>query len=183
VITKAVVVAVFLLAAAAAGDALRGVGAEKGSGRPAPRADPPLAPRLPRPRVPAFTAEGELVRKRVLRGGKSYLSAEAVSGAFPGKADGPLDVSKIAVAPDGTLVLAVYRFPSDRPAVGALELWRGRTLVGAFQVPPGFFGGGLAFSRDSRYVATFSHDGALMGVFDRRGRLVSGLSDSFLYAG
>ncbi|MDQ4081966.1 MAG: hypothetical protein M3123_03645, partial [Actinomycetota bacterium] len=110
-----------------------------------------------------------------------YLSRDAVARAFPVRVEGPLDISKVAVAPDGTLVLAVYRFPADRPAQGALEFWRGRTLLSAFPVPPGYFGGGLAFNRDGSLVATFSYDGQLRGVFDRRGRRLESLPTSFLY--
>ena len=177
---RLVVVAVFVLAAAAAGDAFRGGGAEE-RGRRAAEQEPSERPgRLVSGSLHRFSAAGPFLQKRVLRGGREFLSADAVERAFPGDVEGPLDISKVAVAPDGTLVLAVYRFPPGRPAVGALQFWRDRRLVGAFQVPPGFFGGGLAFNQDGRLVALFSHDGQLRGVYDRRGHLKSGLPDSFL---
>ena len=180
---RLVVVAVFVLAAAAAGDAFRGGGA--GERLPPrvqedPREQP--TPLVPGNRHP-YVAAGPFLQKRVLRGGREFLSAEAVERAFPGEAEGPLDISKVAVAPDGTLVLAVYRFPPGRAAVGALQFWRGRRLESAFDVPPGYFGGGLAFNRDGTLVALFSYDGQLRGVYDREGRIRRGLPESFLSLG
>ena len=183
-VSKLVILATFVLAAAAAGDALRGVGgAERpsvsGGGVAEEATREPT--RLVGPRATEFRAEGNFLRNRILRSGREYLSREAVARAFPVRVEGPLDISKVAVAPDGTLVLAVYRFPADRAAQGALELWRGRTLVSAFPVPPGYFGGGLAFNRDGSLIATFSYDGQLRGVFDRNGRRLERLPTSFLY--
>jgi hypothetical protein len=178
---RLVVAAVFVLAAAAAGDALREPGAEERT-----RARPPDAPeqvRFAPPRPQQFRAVGAFLSQRVVRAGKEYLSAEQVDRAFPGDAQGPLDISKVVQAPDGTLVLAVYRFPPGRAAVGALQFWQGKRLQSAFTVPPGFFGGGLAFDRTGRYVALFSHDGQLRGIYDRRGRLQEGLPEIFLDAG
>jgi hypothetical protein len=180
VATKLVVAAVLVLAAAAAGDALRGVGAGErwSGGRTAPQRVESTA--LRRGRAEEYASSGAFLRKRVLRSGREYLGAEAIERAFPVRTEGPLDISKVAVAPDGTLVLAIYRFPASGEAEGALELWRGRRLVGAFSVPPGYFGGGLAFNRDGSLLATFSYDGQLRGVFDRQGRRLSGLPESFL---
>ena len=176
---RLLVIAVFVLAAAAAGDALREPGAKE-----RPRADAPAAPeqeiRLAPPRPQRFRAVGSFLSQRIVRAGEEYLSAEQVERAFPGDAPGPLDISKVVQAPDGTLVLAVYRFPAGRAAVGALQFWRDRKLISSFEVPPGFFGGGLAFDRTGRYVALFSHDGQLRAVYDRRGARQSGLPDSFL---
>ena len=187
---RLVVIAVFVLAAAAAGDAFRG----GGSGGE-PTATPPHEARQERssvrnpaqgfvlPRESRFEGDGRFLHQRVLRAGREYLSAEAIEKAFPGEDIGPIDVSKIAVAPDGTLALAVYRFPNGRPAAGALLFWRGRELVGSFAVPPGHFGGGLAFSADGDLVALFSHDGALRGVYDRHGRRLEDFPDRFLFSG
>ena len=178
--TKLILAAVFVLAAAAAGDALRGVGAEELASLMPPQADGTETGRFRRASQHEFASAGAFLRKRVLRSGKEYLSAGAIERAFPVRVEGPLDISKLAVAPDGTLVLAIYRFPPDSEAQGALEFWRGRRLVGAFPVPPGYFGGGLAFNRDGSLVATFSYDGQLRGIFDRNGRHVSGPSESFV---
>jgi len=185
VTARFLVVAVFVLAAAAAGDAFRGEpGRVAALERPAVEERATVAPpRLVLGKANRFRAVGPFLNKRVLRAGKEHLPAEAVEAAFPGDVAGPLDISKVAVAPDGTLVLAVYRFPLGRPAVGALQFWRDRRLLSAFEVPTGYFGGGLAFSRDGRLVALFSHDGGLRGVYDRGGRLLSGLPDSFLSVG
>jgi hypothetical protein len=177
---RLVVVAVFVLAAAAAGDAFRGGGADELLRRTAQEEPPDRRTLLLSGSRHPFVAAGPFLQKRVLRGGREFLSAEAVERAFPGEVEGPLDISKVVVAPDGTLVLAVYHFPPGRAAVGALQFWRDRRVVGAFRVPPGYFGGGLAFNRDGSLVALFSHDGQLRGVYDRRGDLKPGLPDSFL---
>lgn len=176
--TKVVVTAMFVLAAAAAGDALRGPGSERPAREYRSEAPSRGGVDLVQGITQDFASDGSFLHKRVLRAGKEYLSAEAIERAFPVPVDGPLDISKLAVAPDGTLVLAVYRFPADGHARGALEFWRGRRLVGAFAVPPGSFGRGLAFNRDGSRVATFSYDRRLSGVFDRHGRRFSSFSDS-----
>jgi hypothetical protein len=177
-LSRLLVAAVLALAAAAAADTLRGTGPErrpaaKGAGRPAPRLV--RAPALP------FATDGPFQHTRVVFGGREYLSAEAIDGAFPVPVDGPLHISRLSVAPDGTLALGVYRFPAQGPARGAIELWHRRELVSAFPVPPGSFGGGLAVSHDARYVATFWYDGRLRGVFDRTGRRLAEAPESFLY--
>ena len=118
-------------------------------------------------------AVGSYLRKSVVREGKPYLSEDAVAGAFPLPLEGPFDIAHVAVAPEGTLVLAVYGFSPYGRARGAIELWRGREPIGAFVVPSGSFGGGLAFSRDGSLIATFARTGELAGLFDRRGREVS----------
>jgi hypothetical protein len=67
--------------------------------------------------------------------------------------------------------------------LGAVELWRDRRPAGGFGVPPGYFGGGVAFNRDGSLLAMFSYDGQLRGVFDLTGRPVEGLHESFLAVG
>jgi hypothetical protein len=179
---RVVVGAVCVLALAAAADALRGLPPERGRGadvRAAGVRDVRPVPRLAEARAARFAGDGAFLTKRVLRDGREFLSAEDVERAFPGERDGPIDISKIAVAPDGTLALGVYRFRTGAPAAGAIELWRGRRLAGAFAVPPGWFGGGIAFDPTGTLVATFSRDGQLRGVFDRRGRRLDDL-DEFL---
>lgn len=170
-LTRAIVVATGILAALAIADAVR-----PGSGEPA--SEPPAGARagsepLVEGRAAGFREDGPYLSTRVLNGGREYLSADAVADAFPVPVEGPHDISEVAVAPDGTLVLAVYRLPAAGAARGALELWRERRLVGAFAVPPGSLGGGLRFSRDGKFVVTLSRDGTVASVFDRRGRLLS----------
>jgi hypothetical protein len=174
---RLVVVAVFALAAAATGDALRETGGgEQGRGS---RTEAGALPVLVAGRGHEYVVEGAgLFKNRVTRSGTELLGAEAIAHAFPGQSENPIDVSKVATAPDGTIVLGVYRFRPGLPAEGAVELWRGTRLESAFLVPTGWFGGGFAFSRDGAFIATVSHDGGVNGVFDRRGRLVSGLGDS-----
>jgi hypothetical protein len=174
---KLVVIAVFVLAAAAAGDALKEVGGEERARESGSKEATPLL--VPGRGHSYVVVGGELFHNRVLRSGAEHLSTEEIAAAFPGESKNPIDVSKIAVAPDGTLVLGVYRFRPGLSAEGAVELWEGRRLVNAFLVPPGYFGGGFAFSSDGALIATLSYDGTLNGVFDREGRLVSGLGDSF----
>jgi hypothetical protein len=180
VTTRVLVAAMVLLAAAAAGDALRGSGADGSSPHeraPVPEAERRLVGQL----RSLFRPGGARLDDRVLYAGREYLGSKAIADAFPSDVRGPVHIAKLTVARDGTLALGVYRFPSGRPFEGAVELWRRRRLVGAFRVPDGYFGGGLALSRDARYVATFSHDGQLRAVFDRTGRRLSHLPDSFLY--
>ena len=178
--TKVVVAAVLVIAAAAAADAVRDAAGGKDERQPrAARTDDfPVFVSLGKGN---FDADGPLLQKRVLRAGDEYLSAEAVEAAFPVPVEGPLDISKIAVSPDGTLVLAVYRFPAHGEPRGALELWRGRRLVSAFAVPRGSFGGGLAFARDGRRIALFRYDGEV-AVFDQRGRRLPGPPGPFVVA-
>jgi hypothetical protein len=174
-VTRLVVAAVLLLAAAAAGDALRG------RAEPDPREDgraPPPA-QLVASHARGFAVTGERLDDRVLLHGEAYLGREALADAFPAPVGGPIHVGKLAAAADGTLALGIYRFPSAQPLERAVELWRDGRLLGAFTVPPGYFSGGLAVSRDGTVVATFGHDGALRGVFDRRGRRLPALPASF----
>jgi hypothetical protein len=178
-VTRLLVAAVCVLAAAAAGDALRGSGAGERAASAVQDADGPRAIRLAASGSPEYVAEGSFLHKRVLRAGREHLSADRVADAFPAAGDEPVHVANVVLAPDGTLVLAVQRFPIARPVRSALEFWRGRRLVAAFEVPPGSLAGGVAFSEDGRLVATFAHDGRLRGVFDRRGRRLPSLPDSF----
>jgi hypothetical protein len=169
--TRAIVLAVGVLAAVAVADAVR-----TGPGDPASAPPARLAAEgepLVEGRDAGFREDGPYLSTRVMSAGREYLSADAVADAFPVPVEGPHDISELAVAPDGTLVLAVYRLPTRGAARGALELWRGRRLVGAFAVPAGSLGGGLRFSRDGKLVATLSRDGNVAAVFDRGGRLVS----------
>ena len=161
--------AVLVVAAAAALDVVLGfVPAKRAAGEISET--PTESSGLVRGRDHAFTLAGDRVRNRVLRDGREYLSPEAIAAAFPLPVGGVVDIANLAVAPDGTLVLAVWRFPSGRPMRTALEFWRGRRPVGGFGVPPGHVAGGLAFSPDARLVATFGPNGDLRGVFDREGR-------------
>lgn len=179
-LTKIVVAAVFVLAAAAAGDAVRGVGSEERRvSEQATETSGQVRARLVPGSARDFVADGAFLRTRVLRSGREYLGTKAIAKAFPAPVGGPFDIARVTVAPDDTLVLAIYRFPAQGEPRNALEFWRGRRLVGAFPVPPGYFGGGLEFTRDGRLVAMFSYDGRLRGVFDRRGRRVSVRAESF----
>ena len=105
-----------------------------------------------------------------LRYGREYLSTEAIDAAFPGPDRGePFDISHLATAPDGTLALAIYRFPAKKP----VEAWRravarGR-LLAAFQVPAGSFGGGSA-SQMKAGSSRRSSRTATVALFTRTGQ-------------
>jgi hypothetical protein len=175
-VTRLVVLGVAVLAALAVADGLRGTGGPASGDPERPGRQVGVIDSPPRD----FVAVGRRLENRVLRNGREYLSAAAIRAAFPVDVPGPIVISRMAVARDGTLALALYRFPSATPAQGALEFWRDRKPVGGFGVPPGYFGGGVAFNHDGTLVATFSYDGQLRGVFDRSGRRVDGLPGSFL---
>ena len=169
--TRIVVLAVAVLAAVAVADVVTSGSRDGAPLRTAAKAAPRET--LLEGEDGGFHEDGPYLQARVLKQGEEYLSEEAVADAFPVDVDGPVHISDVAVAPDGTVVVAVYRFPAYGPARAALELWRARHLVAAFAVPAGSFGGGLRFTRDGELIATISRDGARANVFDRRGRLVS----------
>ncbi len=178
--SRVVVAAVLVLALVAAADAVRRIPRTDAGGEstPAPSARVTRADLAVFDRE-EFVAAGARLPDRVLRRGRAFLGSEAIAAAFPAAGAGPVHVAQLAAAPNGTLALGVYRFPSSRPMQGAIELWRGRRLVGAFTVPSGSFGGGIALDPDGAFVATFSPDGGLRGVFDRDGRRQSRLPGSF----
>jgi hypothetical protein len=171
--TRLVLVAVAVLAAIAAADSLRPGGKEKIVPAPQPVAAPTVVHRS----SARYLAIGPLTRKEVLRDGRKYLSSESVDAAFPSPDAGePFDISHLATAPDGTLALAVYRFPAEEPAQAGIELWHRGHLLGAFQVPPGAFGGGLGFADDGRLVATLLADGRSVLLFTRSGKPAGSVS-------
>lgn len=105
------------------------------------------------------------------RGRRGAPSLREVVAAFPGPGGGRYDVSHVAAAVDGLLVVAVYRIHGLEPIRAALELWRAGSLVRAFSVQPGSFAGGLGFSPTGDVIATFTLDGR-PALYDRRGRHV-----------
>ena len=178
---RVLVVAVVLLAALAAGDALRGgdgtseragpaASRERAESEPAPAADgsSSLVPSRPT----GLRAAGGFLRSRIVRGAEEVLSADAVAEAFPSYVPGPIEIRHMGVAPDGTLVLAVRRFPANHKLLGALELWRGTRLVATWEVPPRWFAGGIGFVRPGGRIALFALDGSLAAVYDRQGNEV-----------
>jgi hypothetical protein len=172
--SRVVLLAVVVLVAVAAADAVRPKG-EKRIGTPPRSAAPPEA--VVHRATSGYIAVGPLTRKRVLRSGREYLSAASVDSAFPsGDLGEPFDISHLAAAPDGTLALAVYRFPAEEPAQAGIELWRNGRLVRAFRVPPGSFGGGLGFAANGRLVATLLADGQSVVLFARDGKRVGSVS-------
>jgi hypothetical protein len=171
--TRAVVVAVVLLAAIAAADAFRATGKH------------PVAPHVAsfgpeRTEVhrssAGYSTVGRFARQRVLRLGREYLSSASIDAAFPSPAKGaPFSVSHLAAAPDGMLALAIYRFPAEGDAQAGIELWRERRLIASFAVRVGAFDGGLGFADGGRLVATVLSDGYTVLLFDRSGKRITSL--------
>jgi hypothetical protein len=145
-LTKLVVLAVLALTAIAAADTLRG----RGDGeRPSPRA----ASVAELPDAGGYTLAGR-PKTRVLLRGDVYLSADEIAKAFPDPLEGVLfEIGDAAMAPDGTLALAIYNFGTPGPPRNAIQLWRDGELLAAYSVPPGTFGGGIGFTLDGRVVA------------------------------
>ena len=171
--SRIVLVAVVVLAAIAAADAVRTHGKDEIATRPTKFPAHAVLHRS----TSGFLAVGPYTRNEVLRHGREYLSAGSVDAAFPSPDAGePFDISHLATAPDGTLALAVYRFPAKEPAQAGIELWRGGRLLDAFQVPAGAFGGGLGFADDGRLVATLLADGHSVVLFTRQGKRVGSVS-------
>ena len=172
--TRLLLVAVVVLVAVAAADAIRPDGEERtvsaAPGRPA--AQPPV-----HRSSSGYVAAGAFTRKRVLHHGREYLSSDAIDAAFPSLESGePFDISHLAVAADGTLALAIHRFPAKEPVEAGIELWREGRLLAAFQVPAGSFGGGLGFADEGRLVATLLSDGHSVVLYTRTGKRVGSVS-------
>jgi hypothetical protein len=162
--------AVVVLAAVAAADGLRHAGSdERGEARAADAGSP--VREVVAARARGHVAVGSYTRTSVVRHGREVLGSDDVADAFPVVREGMIDIAHVAVAPDGTLVLAVWRFPWTGGMRRALQLWQGRRLVAAFLVPAGSFAGGLGFSADGKLVATYSSDRRRATLFDRSGRL------------
>ena len=172
--SRLVLAAVVVLVAVAAADAIRPDSKERAV---AGASDRTAAPTAVQRSSSGFIAVGPFTRKRVLRHGKEYLSTESIDAAFPSPESGePFDITHLATAPDGTLALAIYRFPAKKPVESAVELWRERRLLAAFPVPPGSFGGGLGFAHEGRLVATLLADGHSVVLFTRTGKRVGSVS-------
>jgi hypothetical protein len=132
-----------------------------------------------RPRRAAVPVEAEerspvrwlVERAPDLRGRRAAPSLQEIEAAFPGPAGGRYDVSHVAAAGDGLLVVAVYRIDGLEPIRAALQLWLAGSLLHAFPVEPGSFAGGLGFGPGGSLIATFSLDGR-PALYDRRGRHV-----------
>jgi hypothetical protein len=93
--------------------------------------------------------------------------------AFPGRAPDDVAVSKVAVASDDVVAVALSYVPGDRPSRAAIELWHGRRLLNAFAVPVGSFSLGLWFAGDGDAIATIGWDERAR-VYDRRGTPLGG---------
>jgi hypothetical protein len=172
--SRLVLAAVVVLVAVAAADALRPEEKDEVVTR---ESAPASAQTVVRHSTAGYLAVGVFTRKRVLRHGQEYLSADAIDAAFPTADHGePFDISHLATAPDGTLALAVYRFPAKEPVQAAIELWREGRLVGAFEVPAGSFSGGLGFAAEGDIVATLQSGGRSVLLFSRTGERLGGIS-------
>ena len=165
--SKLVVLGLVVLTAVAAADAFRGEPEERIVSRERTTTHELVGP------TPEYVADGEGMRTRVNRRGREYLTEAQIDEAFPAPLEGlPFDIAHTAVAPDGTLALAVYKLPPTGPIRAAVELWRSGRLVSAFNVPTGAFGGGLGFTSDGRNIATVTPDGHTAVLFSREGERV-----------
>jgi hypothetical protein len=165
-VSKLVVIAVLVLAALAAADAFRVSPRE----RTVTIAEPASSPLVVHRGTSGLIAVGDFTRKRVLKNGREYLSADEVESAFPRELQGiPYDITYVASASDGTVALGIYKFPYGSPARALIQLWQGHSLEGVFHLPEGALAGGLGFAEDGRLVATLSSDGLLVQLFTRDG--------------
>jgi hypothetical protein len=173
---KLVVVAVLVIAAVAAADGVRRASSERAATQgPEARTEPVARLVAGHPRGFVAVSDG-LTRTRVVRAGEEVLGEQAIDAAFPAPLEGVhFDVAHVAVAPDGTLVLAIYKFPRPGRVQAGIELWRGKRLVGAFPVPAGSFGRGIGFDEGGDLVATFSRGDRKATLFDRAGRRAASL--------
>jgi hypothetical protein len=171
-LARLVVAAVFGLAAVAAADAVRRGGSEQAIDVSADRRQA-FHPSFHAADAKGFVAlaDGRLTKRRVVRNGAEVLSAKAVDRAFPVPFEegGTFDIADLAVAPDGTLAVAVYKFPAAGSVRAGIELWKGDVLVASFEVPPGSFADGIGFSADGDLVVAFEQDGREATLFDRKG--------------
>jgi hypothetical protein len=166
-VSKLVVIAVLILAALAAADAFRASPRE----RTVTVAEAAARPIVVHRATSGLIAVGDLTRKRVMKDGREYLSAEEVDSAFPHELqDIPYDITYVASASDGTVALGIYKFPYGSPARAIVQLWQGHSLEAVFHVPEGAFAGGLGFAEDGKLVATLSSDGLLVHLFTRDGK-------------
>jgi hypothetical protein len=175
---RLVVVALVVLTAVAAADAVRGGGSARVVAGPAPRHG------VARPTLHAWgaheyaaAADGRLTRTRVVRRGEEILSSDQIDSAFrvPFEEGGTFDVADLAVAPDGTIAVALYEFPSAGSVHSGVELWQGDRLLASFEVAPGSFSGGIAFTDDGALLATFGRTHRETALYDRRGRQAAGV--------
>jgi hypothetical protein len=180
-LSRLVVAAVALVATLAVLDSLRGrteASTPAAAGREVAAPEPERAAGLGRlvERAPGhhFRAAGGRLDRRVVIGGREYLGHDVIEAAFPGgrSSSGWINVSRIELAPDGTLLLALHRFAPSGEVVGAVQLWRARRLVSAFRVPARSFADGFGFARGGEVIATFAEDGRVR-LYDRSGRHLS----------
>jgi hypothetical protein len=161
VLTRALIAAVLLVVAAAAADAVRNRGgAEAGAERPAEAAPPSWridrGPTPCRSLVPGACGRYLVLGGEVTRDGRPHLRRGELAAAFPGAPAEPVHAFRVADARDGRLAVAVR----DRRGRGAVEVWRGNELIGAFRVPSNAFAQGLGWTRDGTRVATYPRRGA-----------------------
>jgi hypothetical protein len=165
-VTKLVVIAVLVLTAVAAADAIRPESTERTLGEPAHAAERVRHPVTSSGYAPA----GPTVHNRVDFRGKEYLSPEQIRRAFPAPLPGAMFViAHLAAGADGTLALAVYGFPAGEEPVDAIQVWREGELESSFLVRPGTFGGGIGFADEGRLIAALSPDGLAVNLFTRNG--------------
>jgi hypothetical protein len=90
---------------------------------------------------------------------RTSLPKARLLAAFPGLHPRQAAVSRVAVAADDVVAVALSHVPvGEGRSRAAIELWRGRELVRAFAVPVGSFSFGLWFADGGRTIATIGWD-------------------------
>jgi hypothetical protein len=164
--TKLLVIAVLVLTAVAAADAIRPRPTERTVAEPLRTTNGIRHPVT----SSGFAPAGSTIHNRVVLRGEEYLSPDQIRRAFPAPLPGSMFViAHLAAYTDGTLVLAVYGFPAGEEAVDAIQVWRDGKLESSFLVRPGTFGGGIGFADEGRLIAALSPDGLAVNLFTRHG--------------
>ena len=150
---RVIVAVVAVLVVVAAIDALRSDGSEAA---PAPR------------------QSGYVIDISSSRSG-TWLPAETLRDAFPRPRPRSVAISKVAVAPDEVVAVALSYVPGgDARSRAAIELWDGDTFVRAFSVPSGSFSLGMWFAGEgAEAIATIGWD-ERGHLYDREGRSLRG---------
>lgn len=104
----------------------------------------------------------------------TQIPVASLRRAFPGPPPARVAVSKVAVAPDGVVAVALAYVPGGtRTSRAAIELWDGGRLLRAFHVPLGSFSLGLWFAAGGQAITAVGWD-ERAHVYDREGRRLGG---------
>lgn len=176
--TRVVVASVALLAALAVADAVRqsvSRDAVPEPRRPEARLTSWRIDRGPPPcrsLVPDACGRYQLAGGSVQRSGRPFLGPGRLAGAFPVRPRGRVEAIRAADGHGGALAVAVR----DAAGRGAIEVWRGLSVAGAFPLPASRFAGGLGFSPGGHLVAAYDDRGRAT-LYDLHGHEVAVAGD------